>query len=59
MNYLYTLDKCITGKEKDDNFKKKNRRAYAKLVQAPEECSLQLIINDSSKNGRAAFNILK
>jgi len=66
-NYLYTVDKGVhkailqpvTGVDDDDDFKTKNKRAYAELVQVLDERSLQLIMSDAPDDGRNALKILK
>ena len=61
-NYLYTVDiglyEAITGNEEGEHFAEKNRRAYAELVQVLDKRSLHLIMYDTAKDGRAAFQIL-
>ena len=65
--YLYTLDETVhtaispkeEGKNDAADFPKKNRRAYAELVQVLDERSLQLIMRVAKDDGRLAFSILQ
>ena len=63
ITFLYTVDKgfyeAFTGEGEGENFVENNRRAYAELIQVLDKRSLQLVMNDTANNGRAAFKILK
>jgi len=58
-SYLYTT--ALLLKEEDDaaDFNKKNKRAYAELVQVLDEQSLQFVMRNAKEDGRKAFKILK
>jgi len=65
-SYLYTQDEgehtALLPKEGEDNaadFNKRNKRAYAELVQVLDEKSFQLVMRDAKDDGRRAFKILK
>ena len=63
INYLFTFYKEIhdtilprtAAMQQSTEAREKNRIAYAELVQVLDERSLQLIMSDCRKDGRAAF----
>jgi len=66
-SYLYTQDEgvhtaLLPKEEREDNaadFNKKNKQAYAELVQVLDKKYLQIVIRDAKDDGKKAFKILK
>jgi len=64
---LYTEDEDVhtafllkeKREDKTDDFNKRNKRAYAQLVQVLNEKSLQHVMRDAKDDGMKAFKILK
>ena len=63
-NYLYTKDikiykAILPDEDEGTGHADSNRMAYAELVQALDERSLQLIMTDAANDGRKALKLLK